>query len=142
MPKVIAILLFTTLLSVPVIADASPLVGTFGHAYTSNKIEPVWTMTENKGVFNLRFHSDNSVRQLKILSSADRQKFWQKMWWKSSSHIKAICVGDETSTMICSVSKAERASQPDLKSLQSDIFYYDSGLGLIEMVRLGKSMIN
>jgi hypothetical protein len=136
MRKVVATIVSVTLFSLPAMAAMNILVGTFGHTNTTEKHDLVWTITESKGLFNLRFHGDSSVRRLKMLSLAKRQKFWQKMWWESNSYIKAICLGDDIGTIVCSVSKNERAAQPDLKHLKSDTFYYDPVFGLIEMIRI------
>ena len=116
-------------------AQSNPLVGVFGHNFSSKKNTPVWTVKEGKVDFQLHFHGDGSVTSVKTSSLDDRKKFWAAMWWSSDTYANARCLGN-SAEILCFVPKADRLREPGLRDLGSDFFHYDRIGGVMEVNRI------
>jgi hypothetical protein len=119
----------------PAFAEINPIVGAFGHDFTTTKNDPVFTVKENKGSFQLTQHGDDSMHTLSALSNAAKKEFWDKMWWESNSFEKAQCLGNQE-VIMCFVPKAERQKEAGLKDRQSDYFYYSPIAGVMEIAKI------
>lgn len=113
-------------------ADETHLVGKFGHAYTNNRSEPVWSITKNQKQFTIFQYGDKSKFSAQLASSKQKQEFWSKMFWDSNLSAQATCLISQE-TMICHIDSATRKNIPDLQSNQTDFFYYDPMVGLMEI---------
>lgn len=133
--KKILLSLALAFLAFPILAHASRLVGVFGHGFTDIKDDPVFTVKDSNGYYQLRQHGDESTQKMNVLTAEARRDFWAKMWWEQGSSEKADCLGNEK-LVICFVPQAEREKEPDLKAHQSDYFYYDPTAGVMEIAKI------
>jgi len=120
------------LLTLPICAYASSLVGVFGHNYTERKNDPVWTVKQESGHFTLTTHGDGSTSLLKSLSGSEIKIFWKKMLWEQKTSEKAECLGNRDEIM-CFVPMQSRKGIPWLADNKSDYFYYDEMAGVMEI---------
>jgi hypothetical protein len=121
----------------PAHAGKDPIFGEFGHRYTKKRNEPVWTIREVAGRLTMKTHGDESESQIHRLSPSERSAFWEKMWWLGSSHEHASCAGN-SQQLLCFVPANARATEPYLKAMKSDYFYYDRMAGVMEVEKIEK----
>jgi hypothetical protein len=116
-------------------ADQNILVGKYGHAYTAQENTPVWAIQEKKGKFTIYQYGDNSHQSASIATEQQKQSFWDKMFWEPTTSLNAMCIMNKES-IICHFTDEERKQIPDIASYQSNYFYYDTLLGLMEIKML------
>lgn len=116
-------------------ADQNILVGKYGHAYTAQDNTPVWTIKEEKGKFTIFQYGDNSKQFATIATEQQKQSFWEKMFWEPTSSTNAMCIINKES-IFCHFTDELPKQVPDLVSYQSNYFYYDITLGLMEIKML------
>ena len=116
-------------------ADTSRLVGTYGHDFTRNKTDPVWTISEKRGHFMLLSHGDQSTAALHAMSAADQAAFWKQMIWDEKSAAGAHCMRSDEE-VFCYVPKPSRGAEPYLRDLNSDYFSFSQMGGIFKLNKL------
>lgn len=119
-------------------AETDRLVGTYGHDYTRNQTDPVWTITEKRGHYTLLSHGDQSTAALHAMSAADQAAFWKQMIWDQKSAAGAHCMRSDEE-VFCFVPKASRKFEPYLRDLNSDYFSFSQMGGIFKLNKLAGS---
>lgn len=119
-------------------AEVDPaLFGNFGHPYTGRPGTPVWSIRPAPSGARLFQHGDASSLAMQVMSAAQREGFWESMWWPVATAASAHCLVGRA-TVVCRVATAERRKIDDLNEAPSDFFHYDPVGGVISMLPLKK----
>ncbi len=131
-------LLFSTIFTIAS-ADQNILIGKYGHAYTAQENTPVWAIKEQKGKFTIFQYGDNSKQFATIATEQQKQSFWKKMLWEPTSSTNATCILSKES-IFCHFTDDARKQVAYLSSYQTNYFYYDTMLGLMEIKMLNENI--
>lgn len=138
MSKLLSLIFGLSLSGFSLAADVdAALFGNFGHAYTGQPGTPVWTLRPAAAGASLLQHGDASSLTMQVMTAAQRERFWEKMWWPVATAASAHClIGRET--VVCRVATVDRRKIDGLSAAPSDFFYYDPVGGIISMLPLKK----
>lgn len=119
--------------------DNDVMIGDYGHDYTSQKGEVVWSIRKDGNSLVFFSHGLNESTVSQIASKEQKESFWKKMMWDVSLSQDATCVvGKEF--IVCRVPQEVRAKISWIASNKSDYFYYDHMAGVMEIERLNPSL--
>ncbi|MDR2876066.1 MAG: hypothetical protein LBV44_09100 [Methylobacillus sp.] len=119
-------------------AQSDLLVGEFGHEFTKKPGTPVWAITGSNNQYWLDSLGDEEPpAPAHEYSESERRKFWGRMLWSEETSAAARCIGNDAE-LICYVPPKTRSAIDWLKNRQSDYFYYDTMMGVMEIQKLPK----
>ena len=127
-----AICLLCFIFPAAVSAQTASLLGDFTHGYTEPPNESVWTVQNTSDMWTVYSHGGKETSKAKILTEAERKKFWEKMWWPISTATQADCLTYDEA-LICYVPKKAKLKIDWIQKNKSNYFHYDAIGGVMEI---------